>query len=175
MAGDKETPLDRRPFRRRRHRELWKGSLVSTLAPPQQHAQFSIIDLTVQFAREHWLKFLLISATVLVPCFWHRHIEAGDLGSHTYNAWIAHLISTGRAHGLWLAQRWNNVLFDLALSGLGNLFGWLVAERIATCGAVLIFFWGSFALVCAIARCLPWFLFPAWPSFLTDGCSRWVL
>ena len=33
-----------------------------------------------------------ISALLVVPCWWHRRIEAGDLASHVYNAWLAQLI-----------------------------------------------------------------------------------
>ena len=35
-----------------------------------------------------WEMFLglLISPALLIPCFWHRHIQAGDLASHVYNA-----------------------------------------------------------------------------------------
>jgi len=96
----------------------------------------------------------------LTPCFWHRNIEAGDLGSHLYNAWLAQLIQRGEAPGLWIAHQWNNVLFDLLLSGLGSIFDLRVAEKIAVSLAVLIFFWGAFALVCAATRRAPWFLLP---------------
>jgi hypothetical protein len=108
----------------------------------------------------YWPRFLVISLVVITPCLWHKHIEAGDLPSHVYNAWLVHLIKTGQAPGLWIASRWNNVLFDFALSGLGNIVGWGAAEKIATSGAVLIFFWGAFALVCATARRLSWFVLP---------------
>jgi hypothetical protein len=119
-----------------------------------------IIPLSFAFLRQHALKFLAISAAVLTPCFWHRNIEAGDLGSHLYNAWLAHLIQRGEAPGLWIARQWNNVLFDFLLSGLGSIFGLRVAERIAVSLAVLVFFWGAFTLVCAAARRAPWFLVP---------------
>ena len=108
----------------------------------------------------HIWKCLAISAAVLTPCFWHRNIEAGDLGSHLYNAWLAQLIHHGEAPGLWIARQWNNVLFDFLLSGLGSIFGLRVAEKIAVSLAVLVFFWGAFALVCAAARRAPWFLVP---------------
>ena len=113
-----------------------------------------------RFLRNFWPRLVAISFAVIIPCLWHPHIEAGDLPSHVYNAWLAHLIKTGQAPGLWLARRWNNVLFDLALSGIGNVVGWGAAEKIVTCGAVLIFFWGAFALVCAMTRRLNWFLLP---------------
>src|ERR1700751_5414799 len=29
-------------------------------------------------------RVLIISALLLLPCFWHKRIEAGDLPSHTY-------------------------------------------------------------------------------------------
>jgi len=32
---------------------------------------------------------LPICVQLLVPCFWHQRIEAGDLASHVYNAWLA--------------------------------------------------------------------------------------
>jgi hypothetical protein len=84
----------------------------------------------------------------------------GDSCSHIYNAWIAHLIKTKEAPGLWLVPRWNNVLFDFVVSGLGNIAGWGSAEKIATSGAVLIFFWGAFTLVWAMTRRCPWFYVP---------------
>ena len=66
----------------------------------------------------------------------------------------------GQAPGLWLARQWNNVLFDLTLSGLGSLFGLRVAEKIAVALAVLIFFWGAFALISAISQRVSWFVLP---------------
>jgi hypothetical protein len=97
---------------------------------------------------------------VLIPCLWHRRIAAGDLASHMYNAWLAQLIERGQVTGLWLATRWNNVLFDLLVSGLGRLFSLQVTEKIAVMVCVLIFFWGAFALVSAASKRSPWFLVP---------------
>jgi len=37
----------------------------------------------------------LVSAAILIPCFWQRHIQAGDLASHVYNAWLAQLVGDG--------------------------------------------------------------------------------
>src|SRR5580658_792603 len=98
--------------------------------PEQSGSGAPALAGAARFLREYPLRILAISAAVLTPCFWHRHIEAGDLASHTYNAWLAQLIAHGQAPGLWLARQWNNVLFDITLSGLGNLFGLRVAERI---------------------------------------------
>jgi hypothetical protein len=97
---------------------------------------------------------------MLVPCFWHRHIEASDLGSHLYNAWLAQLIAHGQVPGLWIASQWTNVLFDYLLSGLGSAFGFAAAEKVAVSLAVLIFFWSLFALISAATRRAPWFLTP---------------
>ena len=98
-----------------------------------------------RFTRRSAMRFTAVSAALLIPVFWHRRIEAGDLGSHVYNAWLAQLIRQGQAPGLWIARQWNNVLFDWLLSGLGAVFGLRAAERIAVSLAVLIFFWGAFA------------------------------
>jgi hypothetical protein len=112
------------------------------------------------FARERWLRLLATSALILVPCFWHREIVASDLGSHLYNAWLVQLIHHGQAPGLWIAPQHTNVLFDFLLSGLGSMFGLRVGEKVAVSIAVLIFFWGIFALVSAATRRAPWILAP---------------
>jgi len=113
-----------------------------------------------RFVRGGWPGILGISALILVPCFWHHEIVAADLSSHLYNAWLAQLIRRGEAPGLWIAPLHTNVLFDLLLSGLGSCFGLHAAEKIAVSLAVLIFYWGVFALVFAAARRPPWFLTP---------------
>jgi hypothetical protein len=112
------------------------------------------------FLRQNARKVAAISAAVLVPCFWHARIEAGDLASHTYNAWLAQLVEQGRAPGLWIARQWTNVLFDVALLRLGSVVGLRAAERIVVAAAVLIFFWGVFALAAAASGRRPWALIP---------------
>ena len=116
------------------------------------------------------LRIFLLSALLAVPCFWHRRIEAGDLGSHVYNAWLAQLIEKGQAPGLYLANRWNNVLFDFILLRLASFLGFSIAEKIAVCACVLIFFWGVFAFVAAVTERPPWFLVPC-IAMLAYGCS----
>jgi hypothetical protein len=105
-------------------------------------------------------RVLLISASLLLPCFWHKRIEAGDLPSHTYNAWLSQLIARGQAPGLYIESRWDNVLSDIALAKLGALTGFVVAEHIVVALAVLIFFWGAFTLISAASFRAAWTLVP---------------
>jgi len=118
------------------------------------------ITSAAQFVRRHSATLTAVSAAVILPCFWHRRIEAGDLGSHVYNAWLVQLIQHGQAPGLWIARQWNNILFDLLLSSLGGIFGLPTGEKIAVAVAVLILFWGAFALISAATRRAPWILLP---------------
>src|ERR1700676_1749850 len=113
-----------------------------------------------RFVRRRWWVILGTSAVLIGPCLWHRHIEAGDLGSHVYNAWLAQLIAHGQAPGLYLARQGTNVLFDVSLVHMANLFGFAAAEKIVVCGCVLIFFWGVFAFVSAVTGRAAWFLTP---------------
>src|SRR5580700_3432008 len=106
-----------------------------------------------------WL-ILVISLAMIVPCLWHRRTEAGDLGSHVYNAWLAQLIEKGQAPGLYLVRQWNNVLFDWILLHAANVVGFAAAEKIVVSACVLIFFWGVFAFVAAASGQPPWFLTP---------------
>jgi hypothetical protein len=132
---------------------------------PQAEPQAPVLAQSAAFVRHHPSRILLISAAVLAPVFWHRNIAAGDLGSHLYNAWLAQLIRHGYAPGLWLAPRWNNVLFDYLLVGLGRFVTLHTSEKIAVSLAVLIFFWGAFAFICAATRRAPWLLCPAIAMF----------
>lgn len=131
----------------------------------ESRVRSSIFTRAAALIRGRWIGMFLISALVITPCLWHTYIGSGDLCSHVYNAWIVHLINNGNVSGLWVARQWDNVLFDLILSGLGNVFDWNVAGKIATSGAVLIFFWGAFALVWAVSRRLPWFSVPCLAMF----------
>jgi len=101
-----------------------------------------------------------ISALIVVPCWWHRRIEAGDLASHVYNAWLAQLIEKGQAPGLYIAKQCNNILFDVALLRVANLVGLAAAEKFVVSVCVLIFFWGVFAYVRTVTERPPWFLMP---------------
>lgn len=103
---------------------------------------------------------LLVSATILIPCFWQRHIQAGDLASHVYNAWLAQMVGEGKAPGVYAVWQSKNVLFDLMLLKLGNVFGFRAAEKIAVSLCVLVFFWGVFTLISVATRKRPWLLVP---------------
>jgi hypothetical protein len=97
---------------------------------------------------------------LLIPCVWHPRIEAGDLASHTYNAWLTTLMKQGRAPGLWIAPQLNNVLFDNLLLSLASVFGFVGGEKIAAAMAILTFFWSAFALCSAVSNRATWFLVP---------------
>lgn len=102
-----------------------------------------------------------ISAVLLIPIFWHRHLVENDFSSHVYNAWVATLVKKGQAPGVFIVRQWNNVLVDQMLTFFGSLFGWSASERIVQCASILIFFWGAFALMAAASRRAAWFLLPA--------------
>ena len=131
----------------------------------QTHPSSSDTELAfvcaLRFVRSRWLLIFAISVAILLPCFWHKCIEAGDLASHTYNAWLAQLIERGQAPGLYISHQWTNILVDLALLRLGNLIGLAAAEKIVVSACVLIFFWGTFSFITAATRQPPWFLVPA--------------
>lgn len=112
------------------------------------------------FLRDSRLRILFLSVLLVIPCWWHRHIEAGDLGSHVYNAWLAQLIQKGQAPGLYIAKQWNNILFDVVLLRVANLLGFAAAEKIVVSACVLIFFWGVSAFIRTATDQPPWFFTP---------------
>src|SRR5450432_3211852 len=135
---------------------------MSTPSTAPIHARVSSI-----FTRKIAL-VLFISLLLLIPCFWHEHIQAGDLGSHTYNAWLAQLVEQGNAPGLYLATQWQNVLFDLLLSCTCKAFGFALGEKLAVSFCVQIFFWGVFALLRSATKRPPWLLIPL-VAMMTHG------
>jgi len=75
-----------------------------------------------------------------------------------------------------LACTWNlvgNVLVDVSLQKLGEITGFVAAERIVIVISVLIFFWGAFALIGAAAmdllRGLHELLFVDWSGLFCSG------
>jgi hypothetical protein len=122
-------------------------------APKPDHPAIAALQ------RSRWI-YLLVSLILLIPCYWQPHIEAGDLSSHIYNAWLAQSIDTGRIHGLRIAAQSTNILFDLMLGSLLKLAGPEVAQRISVSLAVLIFIWGAFALAVVVQGRKPWTILP---------------
>lgn len=141
--------------------KLVTAELVRESSQAEAGSPNGVLATALRFVRVEWRRMAAISGLVLIPCVWHREIEADDLGSHVYNAWLVQLIERGQVHGLWVDHRWNNVLFDYLLSAFGSFLSLHAAERIAVSIAVLIFFWGIFTFVCAAARRAPWYLVPA--------------
>ena len=113
-----------------------------------------------RFLRTNGVAVVLISILLLIPCFWHSRIQAGDLGSHVYNAWLAQLIEHHQVSGLTIVRQWNNVLFDLLLLHVGNLLGFAAAEKIVVSFVVLVFFWGTFSFLAEFSGRPPWPLTP---------------
>lgn len=101
---------------------------------------------------------LLASAALVIPCFWHSRIHAGDLGSHVYNVWLADQIRAGGLEGLVLVRVWTNFLFDELLSAMVHQAGYAAGQRMAVALVALIFFWGAFRFAAALSRA------PVWPA-----------
>src|SRR5262245_40198296 len=118
------------------------------------------VRAALQFLRENAVPVMLFSVLLLIPCFWHTHIQAGDLGSHVYNAWLAQLAERHEISGVIVVRQWSNVLFDLIVLHSANLFGFIAAEKIAVSVTVLVFFWGAFAFLTSVSNRAPWLLTP---------------
>src|SRR6516162_277522 len=136
----------RRPGRALEYSKMATASNLNRALPPTTPA----VSQQLSAPSRNAMLAPVLSLLLVVPCFWHPHIEAGDLGSHVYNAWLAELVPQGRAPGVYLVWQWNNVLFDLVLSYLSKAVGFVAAERITVSLCVLAFFWGVFALLRAV-------------------------
>jgi len=126
---------------------------------PQPETELALTS-AARFLRAKFGAVAIVSMLLLFPCFWHAHIQAGDLGSHVYNAWLAEQAQSGHAPGIYVVRQWNNVLFDLSLSAAAKIFGWHAAELLVVSASVLIFFWGVFAFIAAVTKRIPWLLLP---------------
>ncbi len=104
---------------------------------------------------------IALAVALLIPCFWQRHIQAGDLASHVYNAWLAGLIQHGVVSGLTLAHPLTNVLADWALQVSLNAWGPAWAARVVAGFAVELFFWGAFYLIATITGARRWMMAPS--------------
>jgi len=106
------------------------------------------------------LLMLAISLVLLIPCVWQDHIQAGDLSSHLYNAWLAGQIHSGAVKGLTVVPLSTNVLTDWVFERLIYSNGPVAAERLVSAAAVLIFFWGGFFAVEVTTGRRPWLFSP---------------
>lgn len=104
--------------------------------------------------------YLACALLIAIPCAWQPHIQAGDLSSHLYNAWLANQVESGPLPGLSIVPQFTNVLFDHLLSLLLKTGSVVLAERIAVVAAVQIFFWGCFAFVFAASDRPAWAVAP---------------
>src|ERR1043166_249896 len=116
--------------------------------------------LRLPAALKSWKTYVLWSILLLLPVYWQPRVQAGDLSSHIYNAWLAQLIETGRTQGLVIVQQGTNILFDLMIAALFRVVGAEAAQRISVSIAVLVFVWGSFRFVSAVAGRKAWHLLP---------------
>jgi len=107
-----------------------------------------------------WIAISLFSVALLIPCFWQSRIQAADLSSHIYNAWLASQIQRGTAPGLWISPQSNNVLFDLMLDWLFVRMGPNLAQRIAVAVSVLVFGWAAIFFIFRLAGRNWWFAAP---------------
>jgi hypothetical protein len=129
-----------------------------------------------------------VTCVLLVPCIWQQHIEAGDLASHVYNAWLVAQVKTGVVQGLYLTHPLTNVLCDRILEWLLVRVGPAWAERMLAGTGVLVFFWGAFYLVNVVTLRRPWLLAPAFAMlayglvfnlgfvnfYVSTGISLWI-
>jgi hypothetical protein len=130
-----------------------------------------------------------ISVLVVLPCFWQLHIQAGDLSSHLYNAWLASRIQSGEVQSFELAPVWTNVLSDWILADAVPALGVVWAERVVAVPAVLLFFWGAFYLLNVATGRKPWIFCPLLAIFtyglvfhlgflnfyISTGLSLWLM
>jgi hypothetical protein len=145
-------------------------SAVSHPAPPACDAKSASERAPARLRVMPAMRVAVISILVLIPCFWQSRIQAGDLSSHIYNAWLATMIQASPIHGLEITHQWTNILFDLILLSMLKVVETDAAQRIAVSAAVLIFFWGAFTLVSSANRSRPWFVMP----FLATLTYGWV-
>jgi hypothetical protein len=117
------------------------------------------IRTALSFLRDNFFPVVVISALLVVPCFWHpafsrrprqpcleRLARSADRASPNFRPTVA--------------CQWSNILFDLLILHVGNLVGFVVAEKIVASFAVLAFFWGCFSFLAAASGIPPWMLTP---------------
>src|SRR3954447_12293410 len=108
----------------------------------------------------HWKAYVFVSMLFLLPIYWQPRVQAGDLSSHIYNAWLAQLVETGRTQGLVVVHQTTNILFDLMLSAFLRVAGAEFAQRVSVSIAVLVFVWGAFRFITVVSGKQAWHLIP---------------
>jgi len=139
-----------------------------------------------------WVETLLVlalSVVILIPCVWQDHIQAGDLSSHLYNAWLAGQIDSGAVKGLTVVPQYTNILTDWIFERLIYRNSPAAVERLVSAAAALIFFWGAFYAVEMTTGRRPWLFSPLLAMFtyglvfhfgflnfyLSVGLCLWIL
>jgi hypothetical protein len=133
-----------------------KTSSRATPTPPTPKPEHPALTALKQ---SRW-RYVLVSLLLLAPCYWQPRVQAGDLSSHIYNAWLAQLIESGRVQGLAIVGQTTNILFDLMLRGLFKVLGAEAAQRISVSLSVLIFIWGAFVFARVVSGRNPWQILP---------------
>ncbi len=93
--------------------------------------------------------YIAVALWISIPCFWPKHIQANDLSSHMYNAWLVNQDEAGEL---------TNVLFDHLPSWLLHTGSVVLTERVAVVTAGQIFFWVCFLFVSVLGRRPAWTL-----------------
>lgn len=114
--------------------------------------------------------YAIVSLLIGIPCIWQQHIQANDLSSHLYNAWLVNQVSTGHLHGLYVVPQFTNVLFDHLLTLLMKTGSVAITERVAVLVAVQVFFWGCFAFASTVTG-RPAFTVAPFLALLTYGAT----
>jgi hypothetical protein len=107
-------------------------------------------------SQRNFIYHLLVSILLVIPCFWQSRIQAGDLSSHIYNAWLTIQVQRGAVAGLFITHQYTNIAFDLLLSWLLPLVGVNLAQRLAVSCCVLVLCWGVLKFVDAVSGKHSW-------------------
>jgi hypothetical protein len=101
-----------------------------------------------------------VSLLLIAPVLLQKHVQAGDLASHLYNAWLVLLVKSGEPLGLEIVPQYSNVMFDWWLEALWRIGGPAFAEKAAVSVSVLLFFWGAFFLLTRLTERSAWPMAP---------------
>lgn len=135
------------------------------------------IDLQASEEKRHRRSLIpllaLSSICVLIPCFWHPHIQSTDLPSHLYNAWLSAQVIANRFPGLVIIHPPTNFLVDELFAYAIRLWNVWWAEHIVVGVSVLVFFWGIFRFISALTGRRLWQLTPLLAMISYGTVFRW--